>query len=235
MFPLAAGGYKFRPLREGLQGWDVWALQRALAIPPDGVFGKITTAAVKHFQGEHGLAQDGIAGPVTQRDVAEDLIWPVQKQLATPPGLLRGLMEGESGYILGNYTKPYADGTRDVGLMMFNLAPTRHNLEFAFDGTLTVARAANTLANIHRDYLKLAKNDRDAWRYAIGHHNWQAAAARYAAGTIDRWVYTSRGKQYRMSDPAPWVIEQGVAGVRTGYDWFEHYVASKLIYCPSLR
>jgi hypothetical protein len=235
MLSLAAGGYRYRPLREGISGWDGWALQRALDIPADGVFGPVTTGAVKRFQKAHDLTADGIAGPATQRDLAEELIWPVQKQLATPPGLLRGLMEGESGYLLGNYTAPYRDGSRDVGLMMHNLAPTQHNLTFAFDGRLAIPSSAVKLNNRRVDYLKLTKNDRSAWRYAIGAHNWPAAADRYAAGTIDRWVYVSRGVSYRMTDPAPWIIEQGVAGVRTGHEWFAHYVDSKLQYCAALR
>ena len=46
-------------------GGTVAALQRALGIPADGVYGPQTKAAVRAFQRRQGLAVDGIAGPAT--------------------------------------------------------------------------------------------------------------------------------------------------------------------------
>lgn len=67
---LAAGGVPgFVPprelLRRGDEGPDVFELQKALGIEPDGQFGPATEAAVKLFQGAHDLFSDGIAGPKT--------------------------------------------------------------------------------------------------------------------------------------------------------------------------
>jgi peptidoglycan hydrolase-like protein with peptidoglycan-binding domain len=45
----------------------VRALQRALGLPADGVFGSQTEAAVKRFQIGHGLTPDGVVGPMTRR------------------------------------------------------------------------------------------------------------------------------------------------------------------------
>ena len=46
-------------------GSTVAALQSALGITPDGVYGPNTRRAVRNYQRNQGLAVDGIAGPVT--------------------------------------------------------------------------------------------------------------------------------------------------------------------------
>jgi peptidoglycan hydrolase-like protein with peptidoglycan-binding domain len=46
-------------------GSSVAAVQRALGIPADGVYGRQTRRAVRRFQRAHGLTVDGIAGPQT--------------------------------------------------------------------------------------------------------------------------------------------------------------------------
>jgi hypothetical protein len=46
-------------------GVSVAAVQRALGIPADGIFGPQTLRAVKRFQRRHGLTPDGIVGPKT--------------------------------------------------------------------------------------------------------------------------------------------------------------------------
>jgi hypothetical protein len=59
-----------RPLRAGDTGDAVRTLQTALneagfEVPPDGVFGNTTRAAVVAFQSTKGLSADGVVGPAT--------------------------------------------------------------------------------------------------------------------------------------------------------------------------
>jgi peptidoglycan hydrolase-like protein with peptidoglycan-binding domain len=62
---LAAGGSGSQLLRSGSQGSTIAAVQRALGIPADGVYGPRTRQAVMAFQRVHGLIVDGIVGPQT--------------------------------------------------------------------------------------------------------------------------------------------------------------------------
>jgi resuscitation-promoting factor RpfB len=53
-------------LKRGDRGPAVEALQRALGVGVDGVFGRITARAVKRFQRGKGLVVDGVVGPQTR-------------------------------------------------------------------------------------------------------------------------------------------------------------------------
>jgi resuscitation-promoting factor RpfB len=59
----AGGGTGSRAVQSA--GSSVSALQQALGIPADGIYGAQTRRAVRQFQAAHGLAVDGIAGPQT--------------------------------------------------------------------------------------------------------------------------------------------------------------------------
>jgi len=60
--PPASGGSS---AGSGASGSSVSAIQRALGIAADGVYGPETRAAVRRFQRREGLAVDGVAGPAT--------------------------------------------------------------------------------------------------------------------------------------------------------------------------
>jgi lysozyme family protein len=62
-----SGGGGGAAAQSPVSGAGVVALQRALGVPADGVYGPQTHRAVKRFQRAHGLAVDGIAGPQTLR------------------------------------------------------------------------------------------------------------------------------------------------------------------------
>lgn len=61
-----------RVIKLGDIGADVKAIQIALNIPSDSVFGPQTLKAVKEFQARYGLEIDGIVGPVTQTSLFEN-------------------------------------------------------------------------------------------------------------------------------------------------------------------
>jgi peptidoglycan hydrolase-like protein with peptidoglycan-binding domain len=82
-------------LKLGSRGSAVVAVQRALGISADGIFGPRTRAAVRAFQVRHGLTVDGIVGPQTRsalfgRGSGQDRLirawWvaPVQRALGVP-------------------------------------------------------------------------------------------------------------------------------------------------------
>lgn len=54
-----------KTIKSGSRGDDVKTLQRLLNLIPDGIFGKLTDEAVRQFQHENGLVEDGIVGPKT--------------------------------------------------------------------------------------------------------------------------------------------------------------------------
>jgi resuscitation-promoting factor RpfB len=63
---LAAGGSSGSDLlRVGSSGSTIAAVQHALGIPADGVYGRQTRRAVMAFQRVHGLSVDGVVGPQT--------------------------------------------------------------------------------------------------------------------------------------------------------------------------
>ena len=74
--PVKGAMFGSRNLKKGMSGRDVWVLQNRLAStkkqyalalgkPADSVFGSKTQAAVKLFQKDMGLTQDGIVGALT--------------------------------------------------------------------------------------------------------------------------------------------------------------------------
>lgn len=60
-----------RAMKQGDEGADVTALQSALGIDADGIFGSATQFAVRLFQSTHGLVADGIAGTMTRNALAQ--------------------------------------------------------------------------------------------------------------------------------------------------------------------
>jgi N-acetylmuramoyl-L-alanine amidase len=53
----------------GDRGRDVEAIQRAVDVESDGIFGPVTEHAVRDYQRRHGLSVDGIVGPETWNEL----------------------------------------------------------------------------------------------------------------------------------------------------------------------
>lgn len=60
-----ADAENYSTLRRGMRGDGVKAMQEALGLTADGVFGPGTERALKTWQHENDLTADGVAGPVT--------------------------------------------------------------------------------------------------------------------------------------------------------------------------
>lgn len=58
-------------LKKGSKGPDVILIQQALGLKADGIFGANTEKAVKQFQKERGLVQDGIVGKLTFAEIVK--------------------------------------------------------------------------------------------------------------------------------------------------------------------
>jgi hypothetical protein len=180
-FPLDPGGYRYRPLKKGVQGWDVYALQTALpAIARDGVFGSLTDGAVVDFQQRHRLTDDGIAGVITQREVALQRLWPVQDAEKTPPGLMRGQVEAESSFWVGNHSPRYLNGNYDLGIVQQNVDLS--DAPQAYDVVGGLQKLGRQLRQKHDKYVAEGLEDRQAWELAAGSWNAPAWADKLAAG-----------------------------------------------------
>lgn len=228
-------------LKEGMSGFDVWALQIALNAAPlnphlvlDGDFGPKTAGAVKTIQTNLHVTVDGIAGPQTQSTLCARECESIHGLV--PEGLIKGICFGESGGIIPATSGLYASGSRDYGPLQDNMTnPTQGQLENAFNPKYEVLKVAHELNNSYTKFIGKpgAKTPEEAWKLAVLNYNWPAAAEQIAKGNGNMWQYESEGKRYHMYDPAPWVKNIGVPGVTTGLQWAEFYVQSKIVYVTS--
>ena len=74
-------------------GTTVRAVQRALGVSADGIYGRETRRAVRRFQRSHGLTVDGIAGPQTLAELGVT----AHESSADPATILEWIAECESG------------------------------------------------------------------------------------------------------------------------------------------
>lgn len=84
-----------------MRGDDVKAVQKAVGVTADGIFGPSTETAVRKYQEERGLQVDGIVGPATVKAInnktpkPEDKA-PAKKKCSLPSGVLKRGAKGEA-------------------------------------------------------------------------------------------------------------------------------------------
>lgn len=188
---LDLGPYDFRPLKlrkrgnPPMEGWDVYALQTGLwgldyslgSSGIDGIFGKHTKSAVKAFQSWHGgLVVDGIAGGATQRALGEEYSKEAATEFVLPDGIPYGHLEKESGFLVGNHTPPYSNGSRDIGVAQRNTKylTTGNEYEEGFDVVGSVYELAWRTRAYYEKYKGWGVEEKRAWRLACG--AWNAPA-----------------------------------------------------------
>jgi peptidoglycan hydrolase-like protein with peptidoglycan-binding domain len=111
---LASGSAGVTLLHRGSQGSTIAAVQKALGISADGVYGAQTRRAVMAFQRAHGLIVDGVVGPQTLGALGlGDLSQSGSRQTTSgdttaPSSQLQRIAQCESG---GNPSAVSPDGT----------------------------------------------------------------------------------------------------------------------------
>lgn len=226
-------------LKQGMSGWDVCAIQIALngagfGLTEDGIFGPITTTAVREMQRRLNIIVDGICGPQTQSALCINECNRAG-QHTIPNGLLKGICLGESGGIIPTTSSRYPNGSRDYGPLQNNLTnPTQQQLNLAFQPKHQAEKLSAQLNNQYKLFLGRpgAKTEEKAWRLAVLSYNWPAAAQAIANSEENTWTYVESGTGHKRSliDSAPWVEQYHVPNVKSGIQWCIFYINSKVVY-----
>lgn len=230
IYPFPAGGFlgrglKYDPAEPVMSGNDVIGWQYHLSVKADGVFGPRTAEATEAFQRTMGLDADGIAGPASMKAACLQRI--AASDSGTPPGLMKGMVEGESSYWVGAQSAVYfVKGIRKADLGAFQFQTTLSDEE-AVRRALNLPEGADRLGawliegyDTYRPAAYVRRHrtpEKLAWWLACG--RWNAPA------WTDIWA--ARGP----NDPAlQVVVEHPFFGFITREEWVRRYVASKIIY-----
>lgn len=160
-----------------MRGEDVYALQSALIAcgltvgPLDGVLGQQTSSAIRQAQVRFNLAAvDGVAGGRTQEALALFALRAPAAHHGVPTSGMRGQIEHESSFRLGNYSPLRADGSYDAGVAQRNTAHTP-----VVEG-FNVVDALYALAQNTRKYYNAFEGLSLRRRWALAQGAWNAPA-----------------------------------------------------------
>lgn len=177
-------------LSSGSSGDEVKALQSRLqqlgfySGVLDGDYGKGTRAAVKLFQAQHGLDDDGIAGQKTL-----DMLYSndAQPMLVTPTPAAVQVLAG-SQPLLVNRQHPVASDFAPADLVNLSEYCDSSLVKIKYDGTQGVREAADALLRM----LEAAK--------AHGITNWQVSAA-YRSYADQQRIFDNKVKSFQNNNP----------------------------------
>jgi len=216
-------------IKRGSRGVVVWAVQRALnsagqTVTEDGIFGEETQRIVRRFQEATNLTVDGSFGPATSAKMAAVLGKGVS--VPVPVGLVRGVVNAESGNLIGAVNASVPGGI-DCGYTQRRVLAADYDDEQvvhrAFDGRYQMSLLAKSLRSRHDAFFGRpgARTHELAWRLATLNHNYP-----YGADKISR-VGISGLSSY-WTTPQSWVIGIGAKfsdgqPVRTPLDWCQRY------------
>ena len=177
-------------LSSGSSGDEVKALQSRLqqlgfySGVLDGDYGKGTRAAVKLFQAQHGLDDDGIAGQKTlERLYSND----AQPMLVTPTPAAVQVLAG-SQPLLVNRQHPVTSDFAPADLVNLSEYCDSSLVKIKYDGTQGVREAADALLRM----LEAAKAD--------GITNWQVSAA-YRSYADQQRIFDNKVKSFQNNNP----------------------------------
>jgi hypothetical protein len=180
MFATIPSYNRYRTLRllsERMRGEDVYALQKGInsvlgkTLAVDGVLGPRTGDAISDVQKALDVAVDGLAGGGTQRAIALHISYRAASRHGVPAEGMRGQLEHESGFRLGNYSPPRADGSYDAGVTQRN---TRfHPPEVGFDPEPSIYKLAEVMRH-HWTLFEGVRSNTRRWQLAQG--AWNAPA-----------------------------------------------------------
>ena len=177
-------------LSSGSSGDEVKALQSRLqqlgfySGVLDGDYGKGTRAAVKLFQAQHGLDDDGIAGQKTLEMLYSN---DAQPMLVTPTPAAVQVLAG-SQPLLVNRQHPVTSDFAPADLVNLSEYCASSLVKIKYDGTQGVREAADALLRM----LEAAKAD--------GITNWQVSAA-YRSYADQQRIFDNKVKSFQNNKP----------------------------------
>ena len=150
----------------------------------DGSFGSTTVAAVKLFQAQHGLDDDGIAGQKTLEMLYSN---DAQPMLVTPTPAAVQVLAG-SQPLLVNRQHPVTSDFAPADLVNLSEYCDSSLVKIKYDGTQGVREAADALLRM----LEAAKAD--------GITNWQVSAA-YRSYADQQRIFDNKVKSFQNNNP----------------------------------
>ena len=150
----------------------------------DGDYGKGTRAAVKLFQAQHGLDDDGIAGQKTLEMLYSN---DAQPMLVTPTPAAVQVLAG-SQPLLVNRQHPVTSDFAPADLVNLSEYCDSSLVKIKYDGTQGVREAADALLRM----LEAAKAD--------GITNWQVSAA-YRSYADQQRIFDNKVKNFQNNNP----------------------------------